>query len=106
MSVKYLYKYVYKCYDAANIIVKERNNERVINHDEVRSFTETRHVSPVEACYRILSKSLRGKSHSIIRLEVHLPQPQSIIINDIDDNIAVEAALNRSSTITYIISLF
>ena len=35
-SVKYLYKYVYEGYDAANIIV-ESNSERLINHDEVRS---------------------------------------------------------------------
>ena len=93
-SVKYLYKYVYKGYDAANIIVEESNNERLLNHDEVRSFIETRYVSPVEACYRILSKLLQCKSLSIIRLAVHLSQQQSIIINDIDDNVAVEAALN------------
>ena len=29
-SVKYLYKYVYKGYDAANIIVEDSNNERLI----------------------------------------------------------------------------
>ena len=40
--VKYVYKYVYKGYDAANIIVEESNNERIINYDEVRSFIETR----------------------------------------------------------------
>ena len=98
-SVKYLYKYVYKGYDAANITVEDPNNERLINHDEVRSFIKTRYVSPVEARYRILSKSLQCKSHSIIRLAVHVPQQQSIIINDIDDYVAVEAALNRSSTL-------
>ena len=73
-SVKYLYKYVYKGYDAVNIVVEESNNERLINHDEVRSFIETRYVNLVEACYRILSKRLQCKSHSIIRLAVHLPQ--------------------------------
>ena len=79
-SVKYLYKYVYKVYDAANIIVEETNNKRVINHDVVRSFIETRYVSPDEACYRILSKPLQCKSHSIIRLAVHLPQPLMILM--------------------------
>ena len=29
-SVKYLYKYVYKGYDAANTIVEESNNERIM----------------------------------------------------------------------------
>ena len=46
-SVKYLYKYVYKGHDAANIIVEESNNERLINNDDVRSFIETRYVNPV-----------------------------------------------------------
>ena len=68
--MKYLYKYVYKGYDGANIIVEESNNERVINRDEVRSFIETRYVSPVEACYPILSKPLQCESiiHSTICL--------------------------------------
>ena len=69
--MKYLYKYVYKDYDAANIIVEESNNERLINHDVPR-FIETRYVNPVEACYRILCKPLLCQSHSIIRLAVHL----------------------------------
>ena len=72
-SVKYLYKYVYNCYDAVNIIVEELNNDRLINHDEVCSFIETRYVNPVQACYRILSKPLQCRSNSIIRLAVHLP---------------------------------
>ena len=51
------------------LIFKETDNERVINHDEIRSYIETRYVSPVEACYRILSKPLQNKRHSIIRLD-------------------------------------
>ena len=47
-----------------------------VSHDEVNSFIETRYASPVEACYRILSKPLQGKSHSIICLAVHLSQQQ------------------------------
>ena len=60
---------------------------------------ETRYVNPVAACYRILTKPLQCKSHSIIRLAVHLPQQQSIIIHDIDDDVSVGAALHRSSTL-------
>ena len=52
---------------------EETENERVINHDEICSYIETRYVSLLEACYRILSKPLQNKSHSIIRLSVHLP---------------------------------
>ena len=94
-SVKYLYKYVYKGYDAANITIEENDNDRVINHDEIRSYIETRYVSPVEACYRIM----QGKTHSIVRLSVHLPNQQSIVIDDINDDTTVAAALARTSTL-------
>ena len=73
---------------------------RVINKNEVRSFIETRYVSLVEVCYRILSKQLQCKSLSIKRLAVHLSQQQSIMIHDIDDDVAVKAALNRISTLS------
>ena len=83
---------MYKGYDAANITFEETDNKRVINHDEIRPYIETRYVSPVEACYRILSKPLQNRSYSIIRLFLHLP-------DDINYEIAVEAALNRMNTI-------
>ena len=98
-SVKCLYKYVYKGHDAANIIIEDANNDMIIKHDEVRNYIETRYVSPVEACYRILSKALQCKSHSITRLSVHLPKQQSIVIEDLNDDIAMTAALNRTSTL-------
>ena len=98
-SVKYLYKYVYKGDDAANITIEENDNDRVINHDEIRCYIETRYISPVEACYRILSKPLQSKSHSIVRLSVHIPNQQSIVIDDISDDTTVSAALARTSTL-------
>ncbi|XP_008202049.2 uncharacterized protein LOC103315369 [Nasonia vitripennis] len=49
-------------------------------HINVEVVTKARYVGPVEAIYRILSKILQDKSHAIIRLAVHLPYQQSIII--------------------------
>ena len=72
--VKYLNKYVYKGHDAASITIEGTYNETVINHDEIRSYVETRYISSVEACYCIFSKPLQGKSHSIVRLSVYLPE--------------------------------
>ena len=94
-SVKYLYKYVYKGLDAANVTISENGNERVINHDEIRDYIETRYVGPVEASYRILSKPLQDKSHVIIRLPVHLPNEQCIITSN--DPINIENP-NQSSS--------
>ena len=96
-SVKYLYKYIYKGHDAATVTIGESNDGRLINHDEIQDFIETRYVGPVEACYRILSKSLQDKSHSIIRLPVHLPNQQSVIIsgnvNSIADNLNYSSSM-------------
>ena len=56
-AVKYLYKYIYKGHDTAKIVVTEDNR---INHDEAKSFIDSRYVGPVEAAYRILSKKLES----------------------------------------------
>jgi len=47
-SVKYLYKYIYKDHDAASMIIGE-NIDKMIIHDEIRNFIETRYVGPVGA---------------------------------------------------------
>ena len=86
-SVKYLYKYVYKGHDAATVTITEPNNKRIINHDEVSDYIETRYVGPVEACYQILSKTLHNKSHAFIRLSVLLPNEQCVIISNETNNI-------------------
>lgn len=85
-SVKYLYKYIYKDHDTAGITIGE-TNESIIEHDEIRSFIEARYVGPVEAAWRILSKPLQDKSHSITRLSVHLPNQQNVFVSyDYDEN--------------------
>ena len=88
-SVKYLYKYIYKGHDAAAITIQnvEGDNETFIDNDEIKNFIETRYVGPVEAAYRILNTPLQEKSHAIVRLAVHLPNQQSVMIveNEIDE---------------------
>ncbi|XP_067214192.1 uncharacterized protein [Linepithema humile] len=75
-SVKYLYKYIYKGHDVAAITIEPITENVIIDHDEIISkhnYIETRYVGPVEACWRILGKKLQDKSHTIMRLPVHLP---------------------------------
>lgn len=87
-SVKYLYKYIYKGHDVATVTIGE-SADNVVNHDEIKDFVETRYVGPVEACWRIFSKPLFDKSHSITRLPIHLPNQQNIVIemNNVETNI-------------------
>ncbi|XP_046745540.1 uncharacterized protein LOC124410885 [Diprion similis] len=95
-SVKYLYKYIHKGHDAAAVTVVD-GNPSIVEHDEIRDYLETRYVGPVEACWRILSKPLHDKSHSITRLPVHLPNQQSIIIQDEHNEDGIRAALDKQS---------
>ena len=44
------------------------------------------YVGPVEACWRILDKSLQEKNHAIFRLPIYLPNEHNVII---DDNINI-----------------
>lgn len=43
------YMYINNGYDAVAIDVTNASNKRIINHDEIRNFVETRHVIPIEA---------------------------------------------------------
>nr|XP_047142898.1 uncharacterized protein LOC100213206 [Hydra vulgaris] len=47
-AVKYLYKYIYKGHDCANVLINEQ-----VNHDEIDTFLDCRYVSAPEALWRI-----------------------------------------------------
>src|SRR5580698_11665850 len=68
-SVKYLFKYVYKGHDCANVKIQEH---KTLEHDEVTTFMDSRYVSPPEAAWRLLGFSMHEQSHTIVRLQVHL----------------------------------
>ncbi|KYM96549.1 ATP-dependent DNA helicase PIF1 [Cyphomyrmex costatus] len=104
-SVKYLYKYIYKGHDAAAITIEPITDNVIIDHDEVRNFIETRYVGPVEACWRILEKKLQDKSHTIVRLPIHLPNEQSVIIENEAIEEAVTSALNQATMLIDYFSL-
>jgi len=47
-SVKYLYKYIHKGYDACTVVI-----ENSVDYDEIQSFVNARYVGSVEAAWRI-----------------------------------------------------
>jgi len=75
----------------------------IIDHDEIRNFIETRYVQPVEACWRILEKKLQYKSHTIVRLPVHLSNEQNVVIENGAAEEAMTSALNQ---VTMLIDYF
>ncbi|GBO17046.1 hypothetical protein AVEN_150339-1 [Araneus ventricosus] len=96
-SAKYLYKYVYKGHDAASIRFE---NEKTLDHDEILSFLDGRYVSAPEAMWRLNEFNLSEKSHTVVRLAVHLPDQQAIVYQDGQEEEAVARAATRQTTLT------
>ena len=61
-SVKYLYKYVYKGHDAANIQLQQ-----VTDYDEISMYEDARYVSPPEAFWHLATFKMNDQSHVIFR---------------------------------------
>jgi hypothetical protein len=74
-SIKYIFKYIYKGHDSANIEVQ---STATLNHDEITTYLDTRYVSPPEAIWRLSEYHMHSQSHSIVRLPVHLPRQQPV----------------------------
>ena len=77
-AVKYIYKYIYKGHDCANVVVGVGDDRRMI-HDKIATFIDARYVSAPEAMWRLLQSPVHDRSHAVIRLLVHLYHQQGII---------------------------
>ncbi|XP_057290909.1 uncharacterized protein LOC130613606 [Hydractinia symbiolongicarpus] len=95
-SVKYLYKYIYKGHDCANIEI----NERIIDHDEVQTFLDARYVSAPEAIWRLFEFKMHQQSHVVHRLPVHLPNNHIVHFQPDQVEEAVNRAANQATKLT------
>ena len=96
-SVKYLFKYVYKGHDCANIEVTESNE---FDHDEVSMYLDARYISAPEAYWRLSEYKMHDKSHSIVRLALHLPNQQSVYFTEGNHEAAAESAAEKDTMLT------
>ncbi|XP_057310670.1 uncharacterized protein LOC130648632 [Hydractinia symbiolongicarpus] len=94
-SVKYLYKYIYKGHDCANIEINER-----IDHDEVQTFLDARYVSAPEAIWRLFEFKMHQQSHVVHRLPVHLPNNHIVYFQPDQVEEAVNRAANQATKLT------
>ena len=95
-SIKYVYKYVYKGHDCANM---------ELNVDEIKTYLDCRYVCAPEAAHHLFEFKMRGTSHSVERLPVHLPDMQSIFFQPGDEAEAVATALEKETKLTAWFSL-
>ena len=96
-SVKYLFKYVYKGHDCANIEVRQINE---LTHDEISTFMDARYVSAPEAFWRISEFLMHQQSHSIVRLPVHLPRQQPVYFQQGTEEEALQRAGTQDTMLT------
>nr|XP_047137257.1 uncharacterized protein LOC100213461 [Hydra vulgaris] len=94
-SVKYLYKYVYKGHDCANVVINES-----VDHDEINTYLDCRFVSAPEALWQIYEYSISDMSHTIIRLQIHLPDNQRVYFNEGEEQVAIDRAAQRDTHLT------
>jgi flagellar biosynthesis GTPase FlhF len=98
--VKYLYKYIYKGHDCARMVISINGNDEIV-HDEVKRYVDMRYVTPHEAFWRIFDLDLDEKSHSITRLDLHLPDQQIVYYKpDEDIKKKLEKAETKHTTLT------
>ncbi|XP_058741375.1 uncharacterized protein LOC131613747 [Vicia villosa] len=84
-SVKYLFKYINKGYDRITAAVVEGDNDSPLNAkngDEIKQYLDCRYVSPSEACWRIFSFPIHGRSPAVERLYFHLEGDNSVYYTD------------------------
>ncbi|XP_056695184.1 uncharacterized protein [Spinacia oleracea] len=76
MAVKYLYKYVYKGHDRISFNVVQDGSTAIV--DEIQEYQAGRWVSPCEAAWRIFGFDLLEMSPSVLPLQIHLTNLQTI----------------------------
>lgn len=95
-SIKYLFKYVYKGHDCANVELKQ-DEPNVLHWDEITTFLDARYVSVPEAMWRLLEKRMHEKSHTVFRLAVHLENLQPVYFLKNVEQVALDKARTKKS---------
>jgi hypothetical protein len=73
-AIKYIYKYVYKGHDRTTM-------EFGTCRDEIKQYLDARYVSSCEALWRTYQFEMQEHYPTIVRLQVHLPDEQTVIVD-------------------------
>jgi hypothetical protein len=94
-AIKYIYKYVYKGHDRTTM-------QFGTAHDEIKHYLDARYVGSCEANWRLYFFEVQDHQPSVLRLAVHLPQQQAVVLNPDRDTLqeALERHENRDTTLT------
>ncbi|XP_051220245.1 uncharacterized protein [Lolium perenne] len=94
-AVKYLFKYIYKGHDRASFSVDPAadTDGGVIN--EIKQYRDARFVGPPESIHRICAFPMYGVSPSVLQLQLHLENMQSVTFKEGDN---LEDVISRDSS--------
>ncbi|GBN20108.1 hypothetical protein AVEN_30970-1 [Araneus ventricosus] len=92
-AVKYIYKYIYKGFDCANMVLTAGQ----VQYNEIANYIDARYVSAPEAMWRLLGSHMHDQSHAVMRLPVHHPNQKRVTFKDGHEEEALEAARSRQT---------
>ena len=75
-AVKYIHKYIHKLHDRARMEMKQHETK------EVEKYIDSRYIGPMEAAWRLNAIPLHDKSHTVVRLPVHLDDQQYVTFEE------------------------
>ena len=90
-SVKYLFKYVYKGHDCANM---------EILRDTMWYYLHARYLRSPEALHRLFGFQMRSSTYSVDRLPIHIPGMQSVFFKPGEEDEALEASMEKENLLT------
>jgi hypothetical protein len=102
-SVKYLHKYIHKGHDRACVSLQVQDGEPAPQRtlDETKEYVDSRYVSASEAAWRIFSFSLHQHYPCVTRLQLHLPNMQTVrYLPDATSHELLEQPHIRRTTLT------
>ncbi|XP_065642316.1 uncharacterized protein LOC136073944 [Hydra vulgaris] len=82
-------------HDCANVVINES-----VDHDEINTYLDCHFVSAPEALWEIYEYSISDMSHTIIRLQIHLPDNQRVYFNEGEEQVAIDRAAQRDTHLT------
>ena len=102
MGIKYLYKYLYKGvkYEHVTFGLEEDGRLSVVELDEVKEYRTGRYLSSYEAYWNLASFPMFGSSHAVMRLQVHMPDGQSLLFAAGGEEAADRRASVKSTQLT------
>ena len=83
-SVKYIYKYIFKGSDKVSLEIKNKTSSDK-EKNEIKAFENGRYYCSTQSCHRIFGFAIVYRSPMVMKLQLHLPNEQSVLFEEDDD---------------------